>query len=153
MEKVLKLWRKQRIINCILCDPWSNYFSSSLRHLECIYVTTKKKCLFSSATIRTDHLLTQEVPQLECDHEEADTRLLLHYKAAADTHQRIIIKTLVVLCIAMQKTVGKELFKMTGTGNKFCLIDVSLVSNVLGEELTLCACLPGFHAFSGIICR
>ena len=111
--------------------------------------------MFTTAAIQTDHLLTQEVPQLECDHEEADTRLLLHYKAAADTHHRIIIKTpdtdVFVLCIAMQKTVGKELFMMTGTGNKFRLIDVSLVSNVLGEEL--CACLPGFHAFSGITCR
>ena len=40
---------------------------------------------------------------------------------------------------------------MTGTGNKFHFIDISSVSNILGEEL--CARLPEFHAFTGIINR
>ena len=100
------------------------------------------------------NLVKSNVPRLECDHEVADTRLLLHYKAAADTHQRIIMKTpdtdVFILCIAMQQTVGKELLMMTGTGNKFRLIDILSVSNILGEEF---ACLPGFHAFTGTINR
>ena len=74
-------------------------------------------------------------------------RLLFHYKAAALIHQRIIVKTpdtdVFVLCIAVQKNIGKELLMMT------CLINISSISNVLGEEL--CTCLPGFHDFSGII--
>jgi hypothetical protein len=82
-------------------------------------VTRKEKCLLiASGTTQTEHVSTREVPQLERDHEEADTQLLLHYKAAALSHQR-------VPCIAMQKTIGKELLMMTGTGNKFCLIDIS----------------------------
>ncbi|CAB3990956.1 Hypothetical predicted protein [Paramuricea clavata] len=112
----------------------------------------KEKCLLiTSGTTQTEHVSTREVPQLECDHEEADTRLLLHYKAAALSHQRIIIKSpdtdVFVLFIAMQKTIGKELLMTTGTGNKFRLIDISSILNVLDEEL--CACLPGFHGFSG----
>ena len=38
---------------------------------------------------------------------------------------------------------------MTGTGNKFRLIDTHAVTNALGEKL--CACLPGFHAFTGSV--
>lgn len=160
-QNIPKQWKKylssgenKESLIAFLCDHWSSYTSSYLNHLHCMYVTTKEKCLlFTSGISRADRVLTQEVPQLECDHEEADTRLLLHFKAAADTHQRIIIKTpdtdVFVLCVAMQKTVDKELLMMTGTGTKFRLIDISAVSNVLGEEL--CTCLPGFHAFSGIL--
>ena len=162
-QNIPKQWKKylssgenKESLIVFLCDHWSNYISSSLSHLECIYVTRKEKCLlFTCGSSQTDYVVAREVPQLECDHEEADTRLLLHYKAAADTHQRIIMKTpdtdVFILCIAMQQTVGKELLIMTGTGNKFRLIDISSVSNILGEEL--CACLPGFHAFTGIINR
>ncbi|CAB3990590.1 Hypothetical predicted protein [Paramuricea clavata] len=158
-QNIPKQWKKylssgenKESLIAFLCDHWRSYISSSLSHLDCIYVTRKEKCLLiTSGTTQTEHVSTREVPQLECDHEEADTILLLHYKAAALSHQRIIIKSpdtdVFVLCIAMQKTIGKELLMMTGTGNKFRLIDISSILNVLDEEL--CACLPGFHAFSG----
>jgi hypothetical protein len=156
-QNIPKQWKKylsseenRESLIAFLCDHWSSYISSSLSHLDRIYVTRKEKCLLiTSGTTQTEHVSTREVPQLECDHEEADTRLLLHHKASALSHQRIIIKSpdtdVFVLCIARQKTIGKELLMMTGSGNKFRVIDISSILNVLDEEL--CACLPGFHVF------
>ena len=90
---------------------------------------------------------------MQCDHEEADTSLLLHSEHAAEAHDRIIVKTpdtdVLVVCIAMQKTIAKDVIMVTGTGNKFRLIDTTAVSDALGEEL--CVCLPGFHAFTGTV--
>ena len=117
-----------------------------------MYVTSKSKCFkLSPGVFSNDQVLSQEVVELECDHEEADTRLLLHSKHAANAHDRIIIKSpdtdVFILCVAMQKIIGKSLLMMTGKGNKFRVTDIAAVSNALGNEL--CTCLPGFHAFSG----
>lgn len=159
-QSVPKQWKKymssgknKESLIVFLCDQWSTYDSSQLKSLQCMYVTSKEKChRLTSGVSHSDPILRQEVAELDCDHEEADTRLLLHSKHAASNHDHVIIKTpdtdVFILCIAMQKTIGKDLFVMTGTGNKFRLINTSAVSDALGEEL--CTCLPGFHAFSGI---
>ena len=42
---------------------------------------------------QSDPILGQDLPELESDHEEVDTQLLLHSKHAANTHDRIIVKT------------------------------------------------------------
>ena len=154
MEEVHELWQEQRVIVAFLCDHWSNYVSSQLYSLQFMYVTSRDECyVFTSGDFEIDPVMRQDVPELQCGHEEADTRLLLHSKHAAEAHDRIIVKTpdtdVLVLCIAKQKTIGKDVFMMTGTGNKFRLIDTTPVSDALGEEL--CACPPGFHAFTGTV--
>jgi hypothetical protein len=49
----------------------------------------------------------------------------------------------------MQRAIGKDVYFMTGTGNRFCLIDIQAVVETMDEKV--CQCLPGFHAFSGIL--
>ena len=160
-QSLPKQWKKymssgenKESLVAFLADHWSTYYSSELNSLQCMYVTSKTKChLLTPGVSQTDPIQRQDVPELESDHEEADTRLLLHSKHAADSHDHIIIKTpdtdVFILCTAMQKAIGKDLMVMTGTGNKFRLIDTTALSDALGEELS--RCLPGFHAFSGNI--
>ncbi|CAB4017441.1 Hypothetical predicted protein [Paramuricea clavata] len=119
---------------------------------ECLYITSKCKChLLTTGSSPNDCVLHHEVPELQCDHEEADTRLLLHSNHAAKTHDTIIARTpdtdVFLLCIAMRRTIGKKLLVMVGTGNRFRITDTSAISDVLGQEL--CSCLLGFHAVSG----
>ncbi|CAB4000504.1 Hypothetical predicted protein [Paramuricea clavata] len=119
---------------------------------ECLYITSKCKChLLTTGSSPNDCVLHHEVPELQCDHEEADTRLLLHSNHAAKTHDTIIVKIpdtdVFLLCIAMWRTIGKKFHVMVGTGNIFRIIDTSAISDVLGQEL--CSCLLGFHAVSG----
>ena len=107
--------------------------------------------LLTCGSCPNNRILHHKVFQLQCDHEEADTCLLLHSKHAAKSHDTIIVKTLdtdvFLLCIAMCRTIGKNVFVMAGTGNRFQIIDTSAISDALGDEL--CSCLPRFHAFSG----
>ena len=90
---------------------------------------------------------------MESDHEEADTRLLLHAQHAAVDSDRVIIKTpdtdVFILCIAMQRVIGKDIYVMTGSGNHFRMIPIMAITERMDEKL--CQCLPGFHAFSGIV--
>ena len=153
-KKYMSCGKNKESLIAFLCDHWSNYVSSQLYSLQCMYLTSRDECyVFTSGDFEIDPVMRQDVPELQCGHEEADTRLLLHSKHVAEAHDRIIVKTpdtdMLVLCIAMQKTIGKDVFMMTGTGNKFRLIDTTAVSDALGEEL--CACLPGFQAFTGTV--
>ena len=97
-------------------------------------------------------MVRTEEMELNSNHEEADTRMLLHAKhAAVDTDDKIIIKTsdtdVFVLCIAMQRAIDKDIVFMTGTGNNFKLIPIQKIADTMDEEL--CQSLQGFHAFSG----
>ena len=159
-QTIPKQWKKylscgdnKESLAVFLCGHWSTYHSAQMKNLESFYVTSADKCyLLSPGLSQSDTVQRMEVAELRCDNEEADTRLLLHSTHAAEVHAEIIIKSpdtdVFVLCTAMQKTIGKKLYLMTGNGNKFRVIDVAAVSDALGKEL--CASLPGFHAFSGI---
>ena len=153
-KKYLSCGKNKESLIAFLCDYWRTYKSSHLCYIECMYITSKCKChLLTTGSSPNDCVLHHEVPELQCDHEEADTRLLLHSNHAAETHDTIIVKTpdtdVFLLCIAMCRTIGKKLLVMVGTGNRFRIIDTSAISDVLGQEL--CSCLLGFHAFSGTL--
>ena len=158
-QNVPKQWRQfmssgenKESLVAFLLEYWSTYETSKLNKLECMYITTKDKCyVLVPGSSPQAILLHQKVRELESNHEEADTRLLLHSKHASFSHDRIMVKCsdtdVLVLCIANQTNIGKPLYFITDTANKRCIIDVSAISHALGEDL--CNCLPGFHAFSG----
>ena len=54
----------------------------------------------------------REAVELDCDHEEADTQLLLITKHAAKDHGRIVIQSpdtdALVLCVAFQNEINRE---------------------------------------------
>lgn len=138
-----------------LTEHWKSYKSSQFTGVSMMYVTAKDKCyvFFPGEDRNNPSVSRNEIHMLESNHEEADTRLLLHAKYAAITHDRVIVRSpdtdVFILCTAMQRSIGKDLFMMTGTGNRFRCININAVCNTLGDEL--CRCLPGFHAFSGNI--
>lgn len=51
---------------------------------------------------------------------------------SSSSHQ---IQMYLFFCTAMQKTMGKTLYLMTGVGNRFRLIDIAAVSDALGHEI------------------
>ena len=114
------------------------------------------KCYVLYAGVSGDDPVTSdEVSSLQSNHEEADTRLLLHAKHVTATYDWVIIKSpdtdVFILSIAMQRTIHKEVFFLTGTGNRCRCIPVTTISNNLGVDVS--QCLPGFHAFTGTIIR
>ena len=69
-----------------------------------VIVLEVMKCLPREATAK----------QSRSNHEEADTRLILHAKYAAATHNNVIIKSpdsdVPILSIAMQQMIENEIF-------------------------------------------
>lgn len=158
-QNVPKQWKKylscgenKESLVTFLCEHWRSCSSLRLGGILTMYVTVREKCYIISLGDSDDDPVRSEVVSiLQSNHEEADTRLLLHAKHATATHERIIIKSpdtdVFILSIAMQPSFPKELYLMTGIGNRFRCIPVSKISNNMGVEI--CGCLLGFHAFTG----
>lgn len=94
----------------------------------------------------------EELETLKSNHEEADTRLLLHAKYATHPRSRIIIQSpdtdVLVLCVAhFDEIPCEELWFRTGVKDRLRYIPVHAVSEKLGEKL--CKSLPAFHALTG----
>ena len=55
---------------------------------------------------------TENLPTLSCDHEEADTRLLLHARYAAEDHKIIVIESpdtdVAVRCASLFNQIGSQ---------------------------------------------
>jgi hypothetical protein len=89
-----------------------------------------------------------------CNHEEADTRLMLHAAHAAHAgHSKIIIRTVdtdvVVLAVALARTLGKdnEMWVSFGTGKSFRFLAAHEIAQAPSPEKA--HALPMFHALTG----
>ena len=91
-------------------------------------------------------------PNLRSDHEEADTRLLLHAKHAATTHPRIVIQSpdtdVAVLSVAhFEDLCCQELWLKTGINDRQRYIPVHTIQSSQGRPL--CKRLLPFHVLTG----
>ena len=101
------------------------------------------------------------VTELECNHEEADTRMLLHAHHASQSTENIVIHTpdtdVLLIAIAASSQISGNIFIRTGTKNKVRIISIEKVKNtlILRYDLQptitelLSKSLLGFHAFTG----
>ena len=157
-QKVFKPWKKflsngsnKENLVAFLLESWSKMDGRYLGGFQ-LYVTSGKQC---TRLISVEGAIAKEqVDQLSCDHEEADTRLLLHAAHAATSgHQHIVIKSpdtdVFILTIFSKLTLPEtSFFFNTGTGDwRFSGDSVDVISSAISPELS-CA-LPGLHAFTG----
>lgn len=93
----------------------------------------------------------EECPELSTDHEEADTRLLLHAKHASSHCNHVIVYSpdtdVFILMLGHKSVINAALYFQTGVGNHRRILDVTKVHSTLGSEL--CEALIGYHAFTG----
>jgi len=91
---------------------------------------------------------------LACDHEEADTRIILHCLYAS--HHSTASSTIVVhspdidvfvLLLHYSHQIPQPLLLHTGSGNNRRIVLVHKCANELDSDI--CAALPSFHAFTG----
>ena len=93
----------------------------------------------------------EDIVELFSDHEEADTRLLIHASHASRTSSRIVIQLpdtdVAVLCTAhFEKLLCEELWFMTGMRDNLRFIPIHQVCQKLGQSS--CSALLGFHALT-----
>ena len=89
---------------------------------------------------------------LRSNHEEADTRMILHAKHAARANRRLVLQSpdtdVLVLSISLFRSLDcPELWFRTGVKDRHRLIPVHDIAHALGEKM--CSSLPGFHATTG----
>lgn len=139
----------KRALLQFLVTTWQR---STLPGSVIIYATSEKKC--TKLLFAPDQLpVIQDVPELTCDHEEADTRLIAHAVNAADeNYYTVVIESpdtdTAVLTLGHSKRIKCEVLAfVTGTKDKRRILDIKTMSLKLGEEMT--EALMGVHAFSG----
>ena len=87
-----------------------------------------------------------------CDHEEADSRMILHSHDVLEFASSVVIRTvdtdvLVLAVAAAARCKDKQLFVSFGVGDSQRMIDASAIQKSIGYERALA--LPVFHAFTG----
>ena len=124
--------------------------SDLMRNVE-LFVSHGKMC-HQLSTNSGEDVLIEECEELYSDHEEADTRLLLHAKQASRSHNHVIIRSpdtdVFILLLGHRSAIPTALYFDTGIGNQKRILDIGKVHLTLGSEL--CDALIGFHAFTGI---
>lgn len=101
---------------------------------------------------KTTKLFTIE-ENLNCeDHEEADTKIVYHTCQLLGNGNVVIRCSdtdVLIIILSNMKYVdcGLHVYMEVGTGNNQRIIDVSLLYQVLGDNI--CCALPAFHAFTG----
>lgn len=92
-----------------------------------------------------------EIPELHCDHEEADTRSLLHAKHATSNYDSIVFRSpdtdVFIILMGLKSSLDAAVYKDTGTGNNRRFISIDKVSEDIGADM--CSAIIGFHFFAG----
>ena len=80
-KKNLSVGRNKKSLLSYLANSWKSFHSSLFKGMT-LYITNKESC-WKLSPVENSVCSSDIVADLECNHEEADTRLLLH----ANTHQ------------------------------------------------------------------
>ena len=156
-QKVPKQWKKflsneanKDALLLFLAQEWCKDQYAMILGQHTVFYAFRNQCYQMYA--RNGQVVTEVVDELETSQEEADTRMFLHAKHAADRgRETVIVKSpdtdVSVLACHMQKHIPTTLLIHTGTGNSTRLVDVQAICDKLGPEV--CDALPGVHAFTG----
>ena len=148
-EKFISSGRNKENIVAFLLDCWSKMNGDFLEEIQ-LYVTSREEC---TKLLSVDgRIIHEQVEQLSCDHEQAETRLMLHATHAAGSGSQIVLvksPDTDVFILALRSTLvlpETSLYLNTGVGDRSRIILLDTISRKIGLEL--CSALPGFHAFT-----
>ena len=149
-NKLLSITANKPEIVKFLVPQWKTEAFRGRLGNRTMYVTTEDQCW------RLDAAACEPVPELQCNHDEADTRMVLHARHAGGTcvihsHDTDVL----VLLLAHSSSLTKCYMKK-GRGAKSRIIDLSLVVNSLEMQLDpgidkncFLEALIGVHAITG----
>eukprot|EP00745_Piridium_sociabile_P026705 TRINITY_DN42673_c0_g1_i18.p1 TRINITY_DN42673_c0_g1~~TRINITY_DN42673_c0_g1_i18.p1 ORF type:complete len:760 (+),score=189.88 TRINITY_DN42673_c0_g1_i18:236-2515(+) len=138
-----------------LLEEWkkdNNRYAPKLQGRQVLFVC-QEKCV-RLTTVNGQTTLSEEVEELCSNHEEADTRIVLHclhIAASAPDDATVSVRSpdtdVFVLLLKFSQTIKQTVLFDTGTGDKRRLLDVKLVAADTGEDI--CQALPALHAYTG----
>ena len=156
-QKCPKQWKKflssgenKRALTRFLLQQWSRDSYADRIGNRNIYFAVEDKCFRLSVII--GKVVCEEIPELNSNHEEADTKLLLHTKHASENGEAsIIIKSpdtdVAILACHFCKDIPARILIMKKEKTRNIFLEISAIADAAGPHL--CDALPGLHAFTG----
>ncbi len=149
--KFLKYGPNKEALIEFLLEFWAST-KSAFFHKVNLLVCHQEKCHILKPMINENEpVIMEEVTELFCDHEEADTRLILHALHASQLHLNVIIRSpdtdVFIILLSASSHVDSRLLFETGVKEKARIIDITCLASQLGDNQ--CKALIGFHAFTG----
>ncbi|XP_065682967.1 uncharacterized protein LOC136095951 [Hydra vulgaris] len=147
-QKVPKQWKKFMSVDInkeelvkYLLEEWKSY---AINEIE-IFIT------HGNSTYCFRNSICTKLPELRSDHEEADTRLLLHCKHDSVSYVQVILASpdtdVFVSALYHSWFISATLHFETGCGNKQRIFNVNKIAKEIGYDW--CDALIGFHSFTG----
>lgn len=135
------------------CQNKDDLFQFISQELQSCTADSQYQLLTTKADLVLSNQPTDVAALSPCQQEEADTRMILHLRHAADQgHTRAFLRTVdsdvVVLAISFFLELGlSELWVGFGSGKNYKDIPIHQISQILGPQK--CEVLPLFHALTG----
>lgn len=149
-SKVLKLGSNKTAIIQFLVEEWKKDTYSAFIPDNCdLYATSGAECW--RFTSEGGVISCQLVPELRCNHEEADTRILLHAAHAAQNgYSTVYLRSpdtdVAIIAISLASQVPAELVFKTGTKQRSRFINLSAIAIKYGSAAVS---MIGLHSFTG----
>lgn len=152
-SRIVRQWRKflaqvrnKTSLIKFLAEEWKRQQYREKLNGKTLYVTRECQCW------KITEEGSEEVPELISCQEEADTRLVLHAKNAADDgYAAVIVNSedtdVFILLVAFCRSIDAKRYQRCGTQTRTKLVDIGKVALALGERL--CRGRIGLHAFKG----
>ena len=118
-----------------------------------LFVTSGEQCwLFRKGAGDGNSVQRFRVQELECSHEEADTRILLHAQHAAEGgHGTVIIRSpdtdVAIIACGLAGQISARLILQTGTAQRMRYLDLTAIRAHLGNNVA--TSLIGMHSMTG----
>ena len=149
-EKFLAVVDPKLSLVKFLLQEWSENegkYSARLQHCQ-LFVTCAERC-FELSSSDSRCIQKRVVQDLNCNHKEADTRLLLHTAHQANSgYSKVVIRSpdtdVSVLGIHFASQISAQVFLRTGVKNHSHFLPLSQYAAQLGQPVS--AALPGLHA-------
>jgi len=111
-----------------------------------LFITNKLACK------KVTRVSVQDVLELTCSHEEADTRILLHVQHAGTCNfPNVVVAAddtdVLMMLLANSSRINTNIYLKSGTSGKIKIVHINQVVKSLGRPV--CEALPGMHAFTG----
>ena len=138
---------KNRLLDFI-SHHWTSIIPTHLSPEQSVFLA-----LIDGTCVKVTSNGIEQAAEYNCDHEEADTRMLLHCRFANEHgYNKIILCSpdtdVAILCCYHFKIIGvNEFYFHTGTGSKRRYIPIHVIVSNLGDDI--CQSLPSVHALSG----
>ena len=149
-KKFLSSGENKRMLTRFLLQQWSRDNYADRIGNRNIYFAVEDKCF--QLSVNDGKVACKEITELNSNHEEADTKLLLHVKHASENGETtIIIKSpdtdVAILACHFCRDISAWILIMKKEKTRNIYLETSAIADAAGPHL--CDALAGLHAFTG----